>query len=414
MKDKLILKIDTYNIETSMLSLLLFFMPLSYYLNLIIQNGLNIKISITAIFYFIGFCIGLFSYIIIVIRKSLLSVVVFFIFLFGTGWYLCFYRGYSNLVFTNIIDLAYNPSILLFMYCLPVLYFLICGNIDSSLLLNKMCILGKVILLLFALCFFAFKIGTSSLSIEYMTFSYYALPSICICLLHSSKNRLITLINRSLAMLGLIITLVAGARGALVCNIFFIILLVLFSNRVENSTKIFLCIILIISTIFICFYFNEILSELLAFLNSKGIYSRTISKMTQNSFINADDRNILWEAALDATRKAPLFGYGMWGDRPIVNGYVHNFIIEIICSYGFLFGSILLIIFFSMIFLKFLQSKYIDSNVFELFLISIPMGLIQLMFSGSYLTNIWFFFLLGILYNAKKIRRYNESSFDIQ
>ena len=413
MDKKFVLKIDAYNIQTRMLTLLLFFMPVSYYLNLILQNGLNRGISVAALFYVIGFCVGISSYLVVLSKKNILSALVFLIFIFGTEWYLLFYGEYSKLVYTNITDLAYNPSIILFVYCLPVLFLLICGSIDFTLLMKEMYKAGKLVLILFAICFFYFRIGTSSLSIEYMTFSYYALPAICICLAYTDYDKKSQLLEKVLVILGLVITLIAGARGALVCNMVFILLLVLFSQKISKNKKILICVILAISIFLISIFFNEILSGLLAFLNSKGIYSRTLSKMTQASFANSDDRNILWEVALAATKKSPLLGYGMWGDRPIVNGYVHNIVVELLCSYGFLFGGMLLVLLFGLLVQVFTESKQIEPHIFGLFLISIPMGIVQLMFSGSYLTNMWFFFVLGIIYNAKKMRRYDESNTDI-
>ncbi len=330
------------------------------------------------------------------------------------------YKDYSRLIFTNIKDLAYNPSIILFMYGLPVLYLLICGHIDFNLLINRMCHYGKAILILYGICFFYFRIGTASLSIEYMTFSYYALPSICVCLLYTNLEKKSQYMSRFLAMMGLIITLIAGARGALVCNLTFILLILLFSNRIHSNKKLIIYILLTLVILVLACYFNEIVNYLISLLNSKGIYSRTLEKMTQASFANSDDRNVLWNVAMIATKKSPLIGYGMWGDRPIVDGYVHNFIVEILCSYGFLFGGILIFCFFGLIFTILFKYKWINQILLNLFLISIPMGIVQLMFSGSYLTNIWFFFVLGIIYNIKKVgkirkvNKYNESYFDIQ
>ena len=62
MRSKLVFKINSYYIETKILILLLFFMPFSYYFNLIIQNGLGLEISVTALFYIIGFCLGIIDY----------------------------------------------------------------------------------------------------------------------------------------------------------------------------------------------------------------------------------------------------------------------------------------------------------------------------------------------------------------
>lgn len=405
MRRNLVLRFSKSSIETGILASMLFCMPLCYYINLVVQNGLGIGVSVTPVFYiFLAIC-GIFSYMLVISRKSSVCGFAFIFFLLGTLLYVLFNAGSVRYIYTNIADLAYNPSIILFLYCLPTLFFCICGKIDNELLLKKMCGLGRFVLILYSVCFFIFRIGTKSLSIEYMTFSYNALPSICICLSYKEQSKTRRFFAKALAVLGLIITLIAGARGALVCNIFFICLLVLFSNQFSSRKKFFLVMVMAVVAIVIAFYLDKILMGLATYLNSVGIYSRTLSKAVQSSFAEGDDRYELWIPALEATRKSPIWGMGMWGDRPIVHGYVHNFFVELLCSYGFVFGGIIIVVIIVMVARTLSSGRQITTELFSLFLISLPMGLVQLMFSGSYLTNMWFFFFLGLLINCNRQRK---------
>ena len=114
------------------------------------------------------------------------------------------------------------------------------------------------------------------------------------------------------------------------------------------------------------------------------------------SFSQSSTRVQIWETAFAGINKSPIIGYGMWGDRPIVNGFVHNIFIEFLCSYGYFFGSLLFVILVGFI-CKSVFRKHYDTLIHEMILVSIPAGFINLLFSGSYLTNIWFFFLVGLL-----------------
>ena len=194
----------------------------------------------------------------------------------------------------------------------------------------------------------------------------------------------------------------------------FVLIMVLIAPDKKNNAKIFLVFltIIIVSAVFV--YFNKIILLLETYVSSRGMYSRTLSKIVSNSFYKSSDRMQLWDTVIKATCKSPIFGYGVWGDRPIIPGYTHNLFLELFCSYGFIFGGIIAVMLVVKIIKYVLSGRNISTPEYRMFLAAIPYGFFQLMFSDSYLYNIWFFAIVGILISDSVRSKENEGVLNIQ
>ena len=87
------------------------------------------------------------------------------------------------------------------------------------------------------------------------------------------------------------------------------------------------------------------------------------------------------------------------------NGYTHNILLEIIGNFGIIIGSILIILLIFLI-VRSLLSK--EKKYTNLIIIWLSLGFFHLMVSGSYLTDIKFWILLGLLFNKSRDLNYNN------
>lgn len=161
------------------------------------------------------------------------------------------------------------------------------------------------------------------------------------------------IIDLAAAVYSLILVLSNGSRGALICLGLFIILTVVCKNdtkqmELKHKIKIFF---LLAAVIFILVYFDVIIIAMGKMLSSFGINSRTINAMLSGTLLSDNGRETITERALIAIKNGGILGLGAFGDRPYIApyywwGYCHNIILEIMCDFGTILGSILILTLF--------------------------------------------------------------------
>lgn len=213
---------------------------------------------------------------------------------------------------------------------------------------------------------------------EYMTFSYdLLLPTVFLmlrCILNFRWYRLL------LSVMGSIIILIAGCRGALIGLIGSLILYVFFVGKIPFKNKNRAKLILIISALVILVFYNQILGFIARTLNSLGIGSRTIEMLLDASITSDSGRGIYQEILWNSLN---IFGYGLWGDRALLHGhYAHNLFLEILCDFGILLGPIILI---GLIYLLCRGFKRAGETKSLLLCALFSTGIVKLIFSGSFL-----------------------------
>lgn len=384
-------------LETHCLAFLLMFSFLSYFLNVLIQNCFKIPVSVSIIFYGLAMLIGVFSYYKVCTRGDVLSILITILFVLGTVFFSLLNKEYVSLIYISFEKIAYSPALFLFFFCLPTLFFVLGCNVDYKKLFAYIIFYSRIILIIFLVAYVVFDFATSSPGGTYMSFSYNALVATCACILSKSDSKWKTIFDKVLGLLSCVIIFVAGARGCLVCLAGFFAALFVTSRSISFSKKVFIIILVSIVGLIIIINFKSIIHSIYLFLSARDIHSRTLEKLMDSSFINGSDRFKLWAKVFDALKKSPVLGYGLWGDRPIVNGYSHNLFVELLCSFGYILGTaIILALLFGILHL-FIGCKRLELWVRNMFLIALTYGFFQLMVSDTYLVNIWFFALFGLL-----------------
>ncbi|MDJ0332960.1 O-antigen ligase family protein [Planococcus sp. S3-L1] len=195
-----------------------------------------------------------------------------------------------------------------------------------------------------------------------------------------------------------------GSRGAIFVVMILLIYLILFQTKKFSLIKFSFIgfVILLVS------FKNFFLEKLINWLTLNDFNTYTVKRIVSNTIFESETRMQIYHSALDLIRVNP-FGYGLGADRYLLGGegyFSHNIFIELILSYGVVFG---LVISFFIIFvgLKMIFTVKDEnwSGLFALFFLS---GITMLMYSGSIHENYQLIGAWGI-YIAYRLRTQKRS-----
>ena len=239
--------------------------------------------------------------------------------------------------------------------------------------------------------------GRASIGAYSMSLSYYMLlPALMFT--NDSFNSF-SLKSLVYALLSIIIILALGSRGAMMCLVVFVFLKLFRPGRKLGYKELFSYLVLIAAGLFVLVFIEDILEYLNNFLLQFGVRSRTILLFLRPG-IYMSGRDRLYEIVWKEVLTHPILGLGLAGDRPLIGGYVHNFFIEIIAHFGFLLGSLLLVLFIVLM-LRALMAK--DLKRYEMLIVWMCLGFVPLQVSSSYLINMNFWILLGLILRGRML-----------
>lgn len=204
--------------------------------------------------------------------------------------------------------------------------------------------------------------------------------------------------------IGVIFTLQYGSRGAFLCLIFFIFL-GMFSVAVTKLKKVMLIFWAAIGGIGLkLFGKNVLISIANYFVFNLGLKSRTLQMIIGNQISNDNGRNQIYCLVEDAIWENPVWGYGIWGDRPIVGpyfywGYSHNIVYEFFIDFGIILGCILLILLILGLVRTYINNS--DGNSRIVFIVVLAMCT-RLLVSDSFWSNDFFWMLLALIITQRE------------
>ena len=142
-----------------------------------------------------------------------------------------------------------------------------------------------------------------------------------------------------------------------------------------------------------------------SYLDSLGISSRTIQMFLEGDMMDDSGRNDIRVNIFKGIKDNPIIGNGLFGDRVLSKGYAHNFFIEVICHFGFVFGGALLI-------WLLYELLYVTTHLWgyhkDVFIAMMCILFLPLMTSGSYLEEPNFFIFIGLLIIMKQLIRQKQ------
>ncbi|MBO4840474.1 MAG: hypothetical protein J5524_05190 [Bacteroidaceae bacterium] len=224
---------------------------------------------------------------------------------------------------------------------------------------------------------------------EDMVGAYMILPHVLYLIWSAIRSRKLLIIV--ISVLSTFFLLSLGNRGCIVCLAVFFILFLIASDSYKGMkfTKflvLILGLIIVVKSQQISLFLSDYLKEL-------GMSNRVLEMMLSDEFLVSHGRDSIRQSLVDAILNGPFLGYGLCGDR-VVSGaiYAHNFFLEVFADFGILIGSILIIGFIFICIYAFHICRTSEEKYFLIILIATFMGL---MFSGSFLEDSQWAFLLG-------------------
>lgn len=231
-----------------------------------------------------------------------------------------------------------------------------------------------------------------------MNAAYNVLPSILYLFYWAFINK--KLIYWVMSFAGLFLCFMFGTRGPiLVCAIFFMCAFI-FKLIWAKSAPLKIAVA-VIAFIAVCIllsdgvllsaarYFSKLFEKL-------GVSTRIFDFFIEGEIVNSTGRDTLAELVMSAISRNPVCGYGVMGDWTITGDiYVHNIFLEMWCQFGVIIGTVLLMLVIGIpVYMMFKVLWRKDEFLFVLMLFCLVF--VKLMLSGTYLTETYFFLLLGI------------------
>jgi hypothetical protein len=235
--------------------------------------------------------------------------------------------------------------------------------------------------------------GISSIGSYSMSLSYYMLLP-AVYYLNEILNKyhtkyLILFIISALVIISL------GSRGAILCIILFIIMRVIGTAPKVTGKKAYWLYGVFSIGIIVGFFRNSLLMFINNVLLKFGIRSRSVVLFLQGG-VYLSGREALYINVIQYLANNPIFGIGIGGDRRLIGSYPHNIILEILANYGLIIG-----VFISLVLLYFLLKAIFNFKSNETIIMWIALGFVPLLVSQSYLTEMKFWILLGLLFNSR-------------
>ena len=294
-------------------------------------------------------------------------------------------------LFLNVVLYPHNSDVLIYdslRFVLPVVIpsALCLMSISSIELVEKVVYKLSWFSVLFVVIYMVeYLRGRFVIDTYNMTFSYsILLPMIS---LYSYNSKL----SKTISIVLFFIVLSIGSRGA--AGIFLIYVMY---DIVQRNKK----LILPISILAVLFILS--LTDIVEWLASIGLKSRTITLLLEGNIDNLSERDYIYNEVIEKLKVSPICGYGLWADRVILKNtdtYCHNIVLEILLNWGMILGAIILLgITFSIMYLYVRSDKY-ERNIIVKYFCALIM---PFMASQSYLVDYKFSVFIAILFLLNK------------
>lgn len=255
-----------------------------------------------------------------------------------------------------------------------------------------------------AVYFAGLMLATTNYSkyLVYMDFSYALLPAVC-SLYYASRatNQHASAFRRYryffTFLLGLIEMFAFGSRACVLYSIMFILLFELIKSDISPSRRICIAISLILAAAIVVHLNTAILSM----LNNLSIFknSYVLNKLNKGLLFQSKGRDALYACVLVGIRKVGFNINGFFADRLFLAehgfgySYPHNFFYEILLTFGWLVGGIILLMYIQL-YIKALRNK--ENRLLTLWVLVCLLG--RYWVSGSYLVEGKFWIAIFMLH----------------
>ena len=243
-------------------------------------------------------------------------------------------------------------------------------------------------------------------SMNYMRFGYAMLPS-AIMFMFAAFYKKFNPYWFVLAMVALFVTVVYGSRGPIICLLFMVILLFLFTNKLSLIKKYFIAgfssILLIIVSIIITN--QNVILEIINYLNTKGINTYALIKLevmfSQGIAESSSGRNIIYATLIEYIKESPIWGNGIGHTQQTLDFTAHNLFLQILVESGVI-GLIVWLLIWIYVGYKYILISHLKYDyLFNIATLLIAVSIGRLFISSDYWFRPEYWFVLSLLISFK-------------
>ena len=204
-------------------------------------------------------------------------------------------------------------------------------------------------------------------------------------------------------VLGILLLLSLGTRGPILCLIVFITIYVLFFQQMRHKRTIRL---LAVSLALVAItYLEQIALFFQALMIQYGMSTRIFDKFLAEEIDISSGRDYIQTTLYhELSSNTNEFGFGLCGSYKYVNTYPHNMFLEFWFSFGWVIGSILLLLLFILIIKSYISCRHNRNHLAFLSLL-VCGSIIKLQMSGTFLDDALFFMLIGFCINTLRNKK---------
>lgn len=239
-----------------------------------------------------------------------------------------------------------------------------------------------------------------------MSAAYTFLPHLMMVTWHLLRNN--NVVDAVVCLIGAVLLFGFGTRGPIFCMIIFVGLFFLFSRTYKKQWLSILLIVVAVSMSIV--YVNYVFDTLSSTTSNLGLSNRIFDQYEAGMLNSDSGRDLIQNTVLDATRQSGFFGLGICGDRVATgDNYSHNLFVEIISSFGYTLGSLLIIALVLFLIMAWRSSKTQEQKGFYIVLLSFNM---HLLLSSSFMQTPLFFLMIGYCVRLIRDKKYKSRIYE--
>jgi hypothetical protein len=204
-----------------------------------------------------------------------------------------------------------------------------------------------------------------------------------------------------LALINIGVIIFAGSRGPVLCLAIYLLFIYFAKKGIKSKGGVIAFSLIILFGLVLILNFSAIMQWIVDTLDEHGIYSRTLSYLAYRTFYSG--REEIWSEAVHRIAEKAFTGWGIGYDNSAMIGLIpHNLFLELLISYGCIFGSMISIVVIICIWKKALISSIKKTIYSDIGIMLLSIGFIPLMISFTYLTWPYFWLLLAFCLNKNR------------
>ncbi|MBR5659647.1 MAG: hypothetical protein IKX10_09665 [Lachnospiraceae bacterium] len=253
--------------------------------------------------------------------------------------------------------------------------------------------------------------STSAGTVNYVGLGISGAVWIPLIIFHSFETEgKMRVVNNISSVVFVLFIAIYGNRGSLLAIVGFVCFC--FVRYTKFNQKIAVVSLVGFVTFVLYLFQDEIWSYILDLVSKMGLYSRNLTLITAGRLSYSTHRtDEIWVRVLEAIKEDVLTGRGLCYDRVLsgdISIYAHNLVLEVLLSFGIVFGGILIFLHFRMGIESCL--KIHDHNWESLFFPFYVTSTLLLMFNSSLCLQSTFWLPYGTFFAWKKAKKNMVSS----